>query len=129
MDGGCTHGAEKAHGAAPGTAADSSRAKLQTGGRECRIKTLPYKVISGRIKTNRKCGSGAAITVDGSALRCRFSAPYEGTFLGYENIPQSSTERGMTLMKLELNFSDLCQLALVIIALIELFRKREHKKK
>ncbi len=47
----------------------------------------------------------------------------------YENIPQSSTERGMTLMKLELNFSDLCQLALVIIALIELFRKREHKKK
>ena len=40
----------------------------------------------------------------------------------------------MTLMKLELNFSDLCQLALVIIALIEialieLFRKREHKKK
>lgn len=52
MDGGCTHGAEKAHGTAPGTAADSSRAKLQTGGRECRIKTLPYKVISGRIKTN-----------------------------------------------------------------------------
>ena len=35
----------------------------------------------------------------------------------------------MTLMKLELNFSDLCQLALVIIALIELFLKREHKKK
>lgn len=35
----------------------------------------------------------------------------------------------MTLMKLELNFSDLCHLALVIIALIELFRKREHKKK
>ena len=35
----------------------------------------------------------------------------------------------MTLMKLELNFSDLCQLALVIIALIELFHKREHKKK
>ena len=35
----------------------------------------------------------------------------------------------MTLMKLELNFSDLCQLALVIIALIELFRKLEHKKK
>ena len=35
----------------------------------------------------------------------------------------------MTLMKLELNFSDLCQLALVIIALIELFCKREHKKK
>ncbi len=35
----------------------------------------------------------------------------------------------MTLMKLELNFSDLCQLTLVIIALIELFRKREHKKK
>ena len=27
----------------------------------------------------------------------------------------------MTLMKLELNFSDLCQLALVVIALIELF--------
>ena len=57
------------------------------------------------------------------------SAPYEGTFLGYENIPQSSTERGMTLMKLELNFSDLRQLALVIIALIELFRDRKHKKK
>ena len=58
-----------------------------------------------------------------------FGVPYEGTFLGYENIPQSSTERWMTLMKLELNFSDLCQLALVIIALIELFCKREHKKK
>ena len=130
MDGGCAHGAEKAHGAAPGTAADSSRAKLQTGGRECRIKTLPYKVISGRIKTNCNMRFGCCHkTVDGLALRCGFSAPYEGTFLGYENIPQSSTERGMTLMKLELNFSDLCQLALVIIALIELFRKREHKKK
>ena len=35
----------------------------------------------------------------------------------------------MTLMKLELNFSDLCQLALVVIALIELFRYRKHKKK
>lgn len=35
----------------------------------------------------------------------------------------------MTLMKLELNFSDLCQLALVIIALIELFCNRKHKKK
>ena len=35
----------------------------------------------------------------------------------------------MTLMKLELTFSNLCQLALVISALIELFRKREHKKK
>ena len=35
----------------------------------------------------------------------------------------------MTLMKLELTFSNLCQLALDIIALIELFRKREHKKK
>ena len=34
----------------------------------------------------------------------------------------------MTLMKLELNFSDLCQLALVIIALIELFRDRKHKR-
>ena len=33
----------------------------------------------------------------------------------------------MTLMKLELNFSDLCQLALVVIALIELFRDRKHK--
>ena len=32
-------------------------------------------------------------------------------------------------MKLELTFSNLCQLTLVIIALIELFRKREHKKK
>ena len=51
------------------------------------------------------------------------------TFLEYENIPQSNTERGMTLMKLELTFSDLCQLALVIIALIELFRDRKHKKK
>ena len=90
---------------------------------------MPDKRISGRILKDRDSGSGAAITVDGSALRCRFSAPYEGTFLGYENIPQSSTERGMTLMKLELNFSDLCQLALVIIALIELFRDRKHKKK
>jgi len=35
----------------------------------------------------------------------------------------------MTLMKLELTFSNLCQLALVIIALIELFRDRKHKKK
>ena len=61
MDGGCTHGAEKAHGTAPGTAADSSRAKLQTGGRECRIKILPYSAKFGRIKANRKCGSGAAI--------------------------------------------------------------------
>ena len=68
MDGGCTHGAEKAHGTAPGTAADSSRAKLQTGGRECRIKTLPYSAKFGRMKANRKCGSCAAITVDGSAL-------------------------------------------------------------
>ena len=32
-------------------------------------------------------------------------------------------------MKLELNFSDLCQLALVISALIDLFRDRKHKKK
>lgn len=32
-------------------------------------------------------------------------------------------------MKLELNFSDLCQLALVVIALIELLRDRKHKKK
>ena len=31
-------------------------------------------------------------------------------------------------MTFELTFSDLCQLALVIIALIELFRKREHKR-
>ena len=44
-----------------------------------------------------------------------FGVPCEGTFLEYENIPQSNTERGMTLMKLELNFSDLCQLALVVI--------------
>ena len=58
-----------------------------------------------------------------------FGVPCEGTFLEYENIPQSNTERGMTLMKLELTFSDLCQLALVIIALIELFRDRKHKKK
>ena len=43
--------------------------------------------------------------------------------------PQSYMERGMTLMTFELTFSDLCQLALVIIALIELFRKREHKKR
>ena len=35
----------------------------------------------------------------------------------------------MTLMKLELNFSDLCQLALVVIALIELFSDRKHKNK
>ena len=35
----------------------------------------------------------------------------------------------MTLMTFELTFSDLCQLALVIIALIELFRDRKHKKK
>ena len=35
----------------------------------------------------------------------------------------------MSLMTFELTFSDLCQLALVIIALIELFRKREHKKR
>lgn len=34
----------------------------------------------------------------------------------------------MTLMKLELNFSDLCQLALVVIALIELFRDRNIKR-
>ncbi len=33
----------------------------------------------------------------------------------------------MTLMTFELTFSDLCQLALVIIALIELFRKRNIK--
>ena len=52
-----------------------------------------------------------------------------GNISKYENIPQSSTERGMTLMKLELNFSDLCQLALVVIALIELFRDRKHKKR
>ena len=32
-------------------------------------------------------------------------------------------------MKLELNFSDLCQLARVVIALIELFRDRKHKKR
>ena len=43
--------------------------------------------------------------------------------------PQSYTEKGMTLMTFELTFSDLCQLALVIIALIELFRKRKHKKR
>jgi len=42
---------------------------------------LPEKEISGRIKKNRDSGSGAAITVDGSALRCGFSAPCEGTFL------------------------------------------------
>ena len=35
----------------------------------------------------------------------------------------------MTFMTFELTFSDLCQLALVIIALIELFRNREHKKR
>ena len=35
----------------------------------------------------------------------------------------------MTFMTFELIFSDLCQLALVIIALIELFRNREHKKR
>ena len=90
--------------------------------------TLPLfaldKTSKASIIRNRKSAADERL-----ALRCRFSAPYEGTFLGYENIPQSSTERGMTLMKLELNFSDLCQLALVIIALIELFRKREHKKK
>ena len=58
-----------------------------------------------------------------------FGVPCEGTFLEYEKIPQSNTERGMTLMTFELTFSDLCQLALVIIALIELFRDRKHKKK
>ena len=89
---------------------------------------MPDKRISGRILKDRDSGSGAAITVDGSA-QIHFGVPCEGTFLEYEKIPQSNTERGMTLMKLELNFSDLCQLALVVIALIELFRDRKHKKR
>ena len=45
-----------------------------------------------------------------------FGVSCEGTFLEYEKIPQSNTERGMTLMKLERNFSDLCQLALVAVS-------------
>ena len=123
------HGAEKAHGAAPGTAADSSRAKLQTGGRECRIKILPYNAKFGRIKTNCNMRFGCCHNGGRFSPQIHFGVPCEGTFLEYENIPQSNTERGMTLMKLELTFSDLCQLALVIIALIELFRDRKHKKK
>ena len=129
VDGGCAHGAEKAHGAAPGTAADSSRAKLQTGGRECRIKILPYNAKFGRIKTNCNMRFGCCHNGGRFSPQIHFGVPCEGTFLEYEKIPQSNTERGMTLMKLELNFSDLCQLALVVIALIELFRDRKHKKR
>ena len=107
----------------------ASRAKLQTGGRECRIKILPYNAKFGRIKTNCNMRFGCCHNGGRFSPQIHFGVPCEGTFLEYENIPQSNTERGMTLMKLELTFSDLCQLALVIIALIELFRDRKHKKK
>ena len=109
MDGGCAHGAEKAHGAAPGTAADSSRAKLQTGGRECRIKILPYNAKFGRIKTNCNTQFGCCHNGGRLALRCGFSAPCEGTFLEYEKIPQSNTERGM------IDMSDFELLSLVVM--------------
>lgn len=48
-------------------------------------------------------------TVDGLALRCGFSAPCEGTFLEYEKIPQSNTERGM------IDMSDFELLSLVVM--------------
>ena len=43
------------------------------------------------------------------ALRCGFSAPCEGTFLEYEKIPQSNTERGM------IDMSDFELLSLVVM--------------
>ena len=93
------------------------------------IKILPEKDISGRIKTNCNTQFGCCHNGGRFSPQIHFGVPCEGTFLEYEKIPQSYMERGMTLMTFELTFSDLCQLALVIIALIELFRKREHKKR
>ena len=95
----------------------------------CVNRNLPYKAISGRIKADCNMRFGCCHNGGRFSPQIHFGVPCEGTFLEYEKIPQSNTERGMTLMKLELNFSDLCQLALVIIALIELFRDRKHKKK
>ena len=123
MDGGCTHGAEKAHGTAPGTAADSSRAKLQTGGRECRIKILPYSAKFGRMKANRKCGSGAAITVDGSALRCGFSAPCEGRFLNMKNPSIRHGERDDTMSDFEILSLVIMTAGLIVQILIYIKKK------
>ena len=123
MDGGCTHGAEKAHGTAPGTAADSSRAKLQTGGRECRIKTLPYSAKFGRMKANRKCGSGAAITVDGLALRCGFSAPCEGRFLNMKNPSIRHGERDDTMSDFEILSLVIMTAGLIVQILIYIKKK------
>ena len=109
MDGGCTHGAEKAHGTAPGTAADSSRAKLQTGGRECRIKILPYNAKFGRIKTNCNMRFGCCHNGGRFSPQIHFGVPCEGTFLEYEKIPQSNTERGM------IDMSDFELLSLVVM--------------
>ena len=90
----------------------------------CVNKDLARKDISCRIKTNCNTQFGCCHNGGRFSPQIYFGVPCEGTFLEYEKIPQSNTERGMTLMKLELNFSDLCQLALVVIALIELFRDR-----
>ena len=124
MDGGCTHGAEKAHGTAPGTAADSSRAKLQTGGRECRIKTLPYKVISGRIKMNCNMRFGCCHkTVDGLALRCGFSAPCEGRFLNMKNPSIRHGERDDTMSDFEILSLVIMTAGLIVQILIYIKKK------
>ena len=69
---------------------------------------MPDKRISGRIKKNRDSGSGAAITVDGSALR--YALAYRVRDIsGYEKIPQSNTERGM------IDMSDFELLSLVVM--------------
>ena len=73
------------------------------------IKILPEKDISGRIKTNCNTQFGCCHNGGRLALRCGFSAPWEGTFLEYEKIPQSNTERGM------IDMSDFELLSLVVM--------------
>ena len=76
---------------------------------------LHYCWKFGRILLNCNMWFGCCHNGGRFSPQIHFGVPCEGTFLEYEKIPQSNTERGMTLMKLELNFSDLCQLALVVI--------------
>lgn len=124
MDGGCTHGAEKAHGTAPGTAADSRRAQLQTGGREHRIKILPEKKISGRIKTNCNTQFGCCHkTVDGLALRCGFSAPCEGRFLNMKNPSIRHGERDDTMSDFEILSLVIMTAGLIVQILIYIKKK------
>ena len=90
----------------------------------CVNRNLPYKVISGRIKANCNMRFGCCHkTVDGLALRCRFSAPCEGRFLNMKNPSIRHGERDDTMSDFEILSLVIMTAGLIVQILIYIKKK------